>query len=41
MAGLQAGLGQAQADEKFRQEMRLAGARKADAKEATVNGVPL
>ena len=41
MAGLQAGLGQAQAEEKFRQELELAGAKKANAKEATVNGVPL
>ena len=41
MAGLQAGLGQAQADKTFQQNLELAQAKKADAKEATVNGVPL
>ena len=36
-----ASLGQAQADAKFAQELELAGAKKVDTKEATVNGVPL
>jgi len=41
MAARQASLGQAQTDEASRQALLLAGAKKADTKEATVNGVPL
>jgi hypothetical protein len=41
MAGLQAGLSQAQSNKAAADALELAGAKKADAKEATVNGVPL
>jgi len=41
MAARQASLGQAQTDKTFQQNLELAQAKKANAKEATVNGVPL